>query len=154
MPRSLKAFVAVIAFLGIFLIPLFTSSLRGLTHVLTCQEEVATPFTLIVPADGPPQVLSSVTLERGEETSLCGGLTLDIQARGASDGTVEMTVIINNGTDATWQGSASLALEGERAVTFPIAVGELGPGESAEDTVTISLPEGNHELGGSLLIGP
>jgi hypothetical protein len=146
--------VAVVAFLGVFLIPLFSSSLRGLTHVLTCQDEVATPFTLIVPEDGPPQVLSSITLERGVDATLCGGLTLDLRASGAGPGNIKMTVVINNATENVWQGSVSLALEGERRVTFPVTIGELGPGEDSSDTITISLPKGNHELGGSLLIGP
>lgn len=151
---SQRSFLAVAALLGAFLIPLFTSSLRGLTHVLTCQEQVATPFTLIIPEEGPPQVLSSTRLERGAEEGLCGGLKLDLRARGSAPGTIEMTITLINETEFEWQGSADLVIEGRRRATFPISIGRVESGASGTDTVELSLDEGTHELGGSLLIGP
>ena len=47
MPSILKSRIAIVALLAVFLIPVGTSSLRGLTHVLTCEAEVEKPFSVI-----------------------------------------------------------------------------------------------------------
>src|SRR5690606_7818095 len=78
MPSALRAQVALIGLLAVLLIPIGTSSLRGLTHILTCREASATPFSIEVPEDGPPVISSSTVIERdpsGEIASdeVCGG---------------------------------------------------------------------------------
>lgn len=133
---------------------MFTSSLRGLTHVLTCSDEVATPFTMIIPPEGPPQVVSSTRIERGGEETLCGGLDVDLRARGSGEASVEMIVSITNNTDSIWQGSVNLALEGARSTSIPVSIGSIPAGGTGSDTVEFSLNEGTHEVAGSLLIGP
>src|SRR3546814_12466213 len=83
MPSALRAQVALIGLLAVLLIPIGTSSLRGLTHILTCRDRSATPFSVEVPETGPPIISSSTVIERdpsGEVISneVCGGLTLDL----------------------------------------------------------------------------
>ena len=79
MPSALRAQVALIALLGVLLIPIGTSSLRGLTHILTCQESAAAPFSIEVPEDGLPFITSSSSFERNPDgsvpdTSVCEGV--------------------------------------------------------------------------------
>ncbi|MGH3118628.1 MAG: hypothetical protein ACRDQ2_16245 [Gaiellales bacterium] len=151
MPAMLRARLALFAFLGVFLIPIAASSLRGLTHVLTCREESNTPFTLVIGKDRRPSVLTSTRLSRGEQEGLCGGLILDLRARGEGPGKVAMIVAIANRTPRLWRGSVALVLG---RVSIPVEIGRIRAGARASETVVFTLTEGTHDLKGSLLIGP
>lgn len=151
MPAILKSRLALFAMLGIFLIPIGMSSLRGLSHVLTCQSEAKTPFTLVIPEEGDPLVTTSTRITRGQETKkLCGGLLLEMGAR-IESGKVEMIVPITNRTKFAWRGTVKLTL-GDTSI--PVDIGEIPAGETESDTVPLNLRPGSHQLNGSLLIGP
>lgn len=149
-PPILRSRLALLALLGAFLIPIGMSSLRGLTHVLTCKEEARQPFTVVV-TDGQPEVLSSMRIGRGDTGQLCGGLTLETQAR--SHGSNKMTLIfpITNHTDDLWRGTVSAVIG---KTTVPIDIGEIPAGETRRGTVELDLPPGSTEMNGSLLLGP
>ena len=149
----LRSRMALFALLGAFLLPISVSGLRGLTHTLTCQDEVETPFTMVVHDNGPPEVISSTRISRGQEEGLCGGLLLDLRAKGTSNN-VKMKVLITNNTTSLWRGTVQLALGGRTQATFPVRIGSIPPGKTASDTVDLKLPTGSTELGGSLLLGP
>jgi len=150
-PSILRSRAALVVMLGAFLIPIGMSSLRGLTHVLTCDEAVTTPFTLIVPDEGDPTVVSSTIIERGQEAGLCGGLFVNPQARAEGSRRVAMTLPIENRTEFPWQGTVKLVLGN---ITIPVDIGEIAAGERESDTVHLDLDPGSHEISGSLLIGP
>ena len=166
MTSNLRHTAALFALFGVMLIPVATSTLRGLTHVLTCEEEVTTPFALIIQGRQEPTVISSTTIERGEvppETPgeviqeplgrLCGGLSVDLTARtlGPGSGKVIMTVPITNHTEFAWQGTVLFQV-GETSI--PVDVGEVPPGGTGSDEIQLDLGPGDHDLTGSLLIGP
>jgi hypothetical protein len=150
-PAALRSRLALLALLGAFLIPIVLSSLRGLTHVLTCEERATTPFTLIIPDEGPPQVLSSQRITAGSD-SLCGGLSLLMQAGAAGVGRVRMVVAITNNTETPWRGTVGLDLQGVGQI--PVDIGGIPPEETESDELEFSLSSGTHELEGSLLVGP
>jgi hypothetical protein len=143
--------VALFAFVLAFAVPLATSSLRGLTHVLVCEEEAGTPFTLAVPREGPPLLTSSTRVARGREEGICGGLSLELAAREAGREKVAVVVPITNRSDLEWHGSVKLELE---STSLPVRIGSIPPGRTRSDELTLRLPPGTHELDGSLLIGP
>jgi hypothetical protein len=157
MPSALRAQVALIALFGVLLIPIGTSSLRGLTHILTCQEAAAAPFTIQVPEDGPPSIQSSITIERDPDgsipdTSVCGGLTLDVLIGSETEDRANVTLSITNGSEYGWRGSVQLQLD---EIDIPIDIGEIGSGETASDEFELRLDEGStYEIQGDLLIGP
>jgi hypothetical protein len=151
MPSILRSRAALVVMLGAFLIPIGMSSLRGLTHVLTCDEAVTTPFTLIIPDEGDPTVVSSTIIERGQEAGLCGGLFVNPQARAEGSRRVAMILPIENRTEFPWQGTVKLVLGN---ITIPVDIGEIAAGERESDTVHLDLDPGSHEISGSLLIGP
>ena len=157
MPSALRAQVALIALLGVLLIPIGTSSLRGLTHILTCQESAAAPFSIEVPEDGLPFITSSSSFERNPDgsvpdTSVCGGLTLDLQIGTAEEDRADVTVAITNESEYGWRGSVQLKLDD---IDIPIDIGEIGSGETASDDFQLSLDEGStYAIEGDLLIGP
>ena len=150
-PAILRSRLALILFLGVFLIPIGVSSLRGLTHVLTCDEEVGTPFTITLPDTGPPAITSSATFTAGEEQGKCGGLFLNMAVRSDEPDKLQIILPIENRSEDTWQGSVKLDLGG---TTVPIEIGEIRAGRTATDTVDLDVKAGTTEIEGSLLIGP
>jgi hypothetical protein len=151
MPTTLRSRIALFAMMGAFLIPISVSSLRGLTHILTCRSQAKTPFTLQIPEQGPPEVISSVRISRGEGEGLCGGLLLDLRARGEAQRRVKMLVFITNHTPDPWEGTVQLNLGG---TSFPVGIGKINAGATASDSVDLHLTTGTHEVQGALLIGP
>lgn len=137
--------------LGIFLIPIGLSSLSGFRHVITCQQRTRAPFTLDIPDQGPPTVLSAITLQRGGNAELCGGLTLDMAVRPSSPGKVAIILPITNHTRYAWRGSVKLVV-GHTSV--PVGIGEIRAGATRSGTVDVRVDPGIHVVGGSLLIGP
>jgi hypothetical protein len=157
MPSALRAQVALITLLGVLLIPIGTSNLRGLTHILTCQESAAAPFTIQVPEDGPPSIQSSQTIVRNPDgsvpdQSVCGGLTLDVSIGSTEEDRADVTLAITNGSEYGWRGSVQVQLDD---VDIPIDIGEIDAGETATDDFELHLDAGStYEIEGDLLIGP
>lgn len=60
---SLRIRTAIVAIIGVLLIPVATSSLRGLTHVITCSSPLSAGFDVAVPEAGaePEAVLLDPT---------------------------------------------------------------------------------------------
>ncbi len=138
--------------LGAFLIPIGMSSLRGLTHILVCEDRFQQPFTMVVGPDGQAEILSSLRISKDPQSDqICGGLTIEPRARTGEDGRVAFTLPVKNNTDYAWRGTLSVQLGDTR---IPVDVGEVGPGSTRSDTVHFDLGEGQHEVDGSLLIGP
>ena len=136
---------------GIFLIPLGLSSLHGLTHVITCRAGTRAPFTLAVSERGEPMVTSAATLTPDVANGLCGGLTLDMAVGADRPGRVRVTLPITNNTRYTWRGSVKLAVRG---ASVPVDIGEIAPGETKADSVSVKIGPGAHKVDGTLLIGP
>lgn len=151
MPELLRSRIALFAFLGAFLIPIFTSNLRGLTHVLTCQASVATPFSLQIPDRGQPLITTSTRITRRQPRRLCGGLSVNMAARIVEEGQVAMVLPISNESKFPWHGTVRLVI-GD--ISVPIGIGGISPGETETDVVDLRLREGTHQIEGSLLIGP
>lgn len=156
MPAILKSRIALVAVLAALLIPIGLSSLRGLTHVLTCAEEVATPFTVIFEGQDAI-VLSSATLTPDEPAGLCGGLDVDIAASTSGTDTAQLTITVDNPTEFDWRGTINVALTDGGALgplIIPVPVGRVEAGGSAEKQLDVRLAQGTHEFNGRLLIGP
>lgn len=157
MPSALRAQVALIGLLAVLLIPIGTSSLRGLTHVLTCRDRSATPFSVDVPADGPPTISSSTVIERNPDgdvvsNEICGGLTLDLIMGSRVENRTDVTLLITNNSEFGWRGSVQLQL-GDTPI--PIDIGEIKAGGTAEDSFELRLDgDRRYEIVGNLLIGP
>ncbi len=144
--------MALVLLLGIFLIPIGTSSLRGLTHVLTCREPANVPFTIVIPESGPATILSSTTIERGEERGLCGGLRVNPSVGNEAPGRLRITLAITNETRFAWRGTVQLRV-GD--TTIPADIGRIAAGATGTDTLhDVRIDPGTHEIDAALLIGP
>lgn len=151
MAPALRSRLALFVLLGTLLIPIGTSSLRGLTHVLTCNEAAEVPFTLIVPERGDPVIVSSRVIERGQPEGVCGGLVLDMAVGPSSPGEVVLRLPIANRTDFDWHGTVRIRL-GDTII--PVDIGAIRAGGTASDSVKVKVSPGQIEVNGSLLIGP
>ncbi len=146
---------ALLVLAAVFLIPIGTSSLRGLTHLLTCVDEVDTPFSIqpgMFEGD-PPTVTSSRVLEAGADPLLCEALVIDMSARQYDEerGAVQMEFVIANESDAPWHGTVQVQLDRQ---IVPLEVGRIGPGDRAVHSVWARTREDRLDIQGTLLIGP
>jgi hypothetical protein len=151
MPAILQSRLALLAMIGALLIPVGMSTLGGLTHVLTCDQQTNTPLSLMVPNKGAPVLTTSTRISEGESTSLCGGLTLNMGARVRRTGDIALVLPISNESAFAWRGTVKLLLG---KTPIPVNIGEIGAGETASDTISVRLGPGTHQVTGSLLIGP
>lgn len=151
MGSTTRARIALAALLGIFLIPLFTSSLNGLTHVLTCEAGTSSSFTIEASDNAPPVVSSSAVVVKGQDPTLCGGLTLDMGVGTSEQGKVAIIVPITNHSRYPWRGSVKLVFDD---VSVPLDIGEVQPGDTQTGRVDVPLDAGDHQIDGTLLIGP
>ena len=147
----------MVGLLAVLLIPIGTSSLRGLTHILTCRDRSATPFSVDVPESGPPTISSSTVIERnaaGDVVSneICGGLTLDLVMGSRVENRTDVTLLITNNSEYGWRGSVQLTL-GDTQI--PIDIGEIGAHDTASDSFQLHLDaDRRYDISGNLLIGP
>ena len=153
LPSALRARIAMVTILGIFLVPVTTSSLRGLNHVLSCRDEVQATLAVDTTAAGNSVVLGSAdTVTREEPPALCGGLTVSLTLAEITEDRADVVVSIANDTDADWTGSVELRL-GNTSV--PVGIGSVDVGTTATDTVRLRVePDRRYEISGTLLIGP
>jgi hypothetical protein len=139
--------------LGAFLIPIGMSSLRGLTHVLTCEQEAKTPFSIIILEDGEPTLTSSTRITRDEpaDETVCEGLSLNVSVRAVEGDRLAVEVPITNTSAFQWRGTVRLQLDDN---SIPVDIGVIDAGTTETDTITFQLKPGTTELNGALLLGP
>lgn len=153
MPSILRSRLALLGLVAIFLIPIGQASLGGLTHLLSCKQEVEQPFTVVIPPNGEPELLSSLRIskEEGESGNLCGGLNVNPGVTTESPGTITMILPIENQSAFLWRGTVTLKLG---TTSIPVGIGEIPAGETRSERVDFNLEEGTFELNGALSIGP
>ena len=150
-PALLRTRLALVAMFVVFLIPVTQSTLRGLTHVLSCTERVDTPFQVVLLEGEEPIVTGSSVITAGEDPTLCGGLAVQIGAGPSESADIDVIVTVENQSDTDWYGTVEIDVVGVRV---PVDIGRIGAGSTAEKRISLSLPEGVTEFGGSLLVGP
>ncbi len=152
MPLVLRSRLALLGLLGVLLLPVVTSSMRGLTHVLTCRESAGVPFTVSVPERGAPVVASGITTTAGEASpQVCGGLSLDLAVGRVDDRHLRVILPITNTTPYGWRGTVELTVGSQ---TLPVAIGAIPARGTRVESVSIEVEPGAREIAGSLLVGP
>ncbi|MGH8927849.1 MAG: hypothetical protein ACRDWH_05830 [Acidimicrobiia bacterium] len=151
MPALLRTRLALFALFGVFLIPIGLSSLRGLSHVVSCTEEIARPFEVSV-GEGDFPLLTGSALVAAGDVDECGGvLETRVSVAPRAGNEVEVTVPITNNGAAAWHGTVNLRV-GDTLI--PVQIGLIPAGETRSETIVLRLPEGTTGFTGSLLIGP
>lgn len=150
MPAYLRIRLALAILLGVFLIPIGLSSMRGLTHVVSCREAISKPFEVDFDPAGEPLLTGSSVIEAGQDP-ICALLETDLSLRTAGPNRLEVTVPVENQGKDPWQGTVTLRV-GD--VLIPVQIGLVPPGESRSETLVLRLPAGVTGFSGELLIGP
>lgn len=144
--------MALFSLMGVFLIPIGQANLGGLTHVLTCKQQIEQPFTVVIAPGQEPSLLSSLQITREETTTtLCGGLSVDPAVSSRGPRTIVMTLPIKNDSPYVWRGTVTL-LFGKTSI--PVGIGEVPAGQTRSEDVEFVLKKGTFELNGALSIGP
>ncbi len=150
LPAYLRIRLALATLLGVFLIPIGLSSMRGLTHVVSCREAISQPFEVSFDQSGEPLLTGSNVVEAGADP-VCALLKTDLSLRGAGPNRLEVTVPLENQGIDPWQGTVTLRV-GE--VLIPIQIGLVPPGETRSEMIVLRLPQGVTGFTGEVLIGP
>ncbi len=143
--------IAFVSLFGVLLIPIALSSMRGLSHTLTCSEQVESPFQVFLEPGSPPVMTGAATLTPDGGGGLCGGLLVSVEVVALDDGRVRVTVPITNTTDADWFGTVQFEVAGTR---IPLDLGKVRAGETRQAGFALNLPAGVTEFDGRLLVGP
>ena len=150
-PALLRPRVAVFVLFGVFLIPVVLSSLRGLTHVVSCTREIARPFEVAVGEEDRPVITGSAVVEAGAAEPCGGALNVDVSVSARGPNEIAVTVpITNDGTNA-WRGTVRLQ-GGQDGDSLPDRSGSGGRDSIGNHRA--ALARGTTGFSGSLLIGP
>lgn len=152
MVSSLRNRLALVVFIGVLLIPALAGNLRGLTHVLVCEEPIAQPFFVQI-LDGEATVGSAFVLD-DEASSACRGLSVDLRASLAGE-RLDLEVVLTNETELAWSGTVGLTVATAGVdVVIPARTGTVGPDSTSSVTLTMQLDDGVTDIDGTLLLGP
>lgn len=152
MVSSLRNRFALIVFIGALLIPAVAGNLRGLTHVLVCEEPISRPFFVQI-LDGEVTVGSALVVT-DEAASACRGLSVDLRASLEGD-RLDLDVVLTNETELPWSGTVGLAVETEGAdAVIPARTGTVEAASTSTVTLSVHLSEGVTGIDGTLLLGP
>ena len=151
MSPTLRSRIALLGAAACFFLPVFWSSPRGLTHLLTCEQKTQTPFTIVINQKRQPVLTTSVTQSGPGDSLLCGGLALDLRASVKGAGTVTMIVFLKNTTVHPWRGTLDMTVG---TLALPLPLGRIAPGETGSTSEDLHLLPGAHDLEGALLLGP
>lgn len=148
-----RAPLAVLAL--VLLIPVGTSSLRGLTHILTCDEAIGTSITIVpgLEPGEPPVLLSAQTRDADDDPLVCGALDVQLSLADYDEdaGQVDLVVAVANRSELDWRGTSRLELG---ATAVPLSLGAIPAGELREERARISVGGEQFVIEGSLLLGP
>ena len=179
MTSSLRIRASIIMLLGVLLIPVATSSLRGLTHVLSCTSPVAARFDAPLPDQGagPAPVLldpTAVTRTRPGDpvatttttappstttipqrpkgpTPVCGGITVDMKLSAPRPGVVRVDLPVRNAGRHRWRGTVKLRVGSK---VFPVDLGSIPPGQTRTRSLEVQVDREVKRVTGELLLGP
>ena len=139
----------------VFLIPIGTSSLRGLTHILTCDDEVGTYLSITPPLEPgeAPTLLSSQVIEADDDPLVCEALEVELSIGDFEEdtGAVELLLVVANRSDVDWRGTIQLAIDDTQ---IPLSVGRIAAGSTVDEATWIRRQDDQVAIDGQLLIGP
>jgi hypothetical protein len=153
LPAALRARIALITLLGLFLIPVTTSSLRGLTHVLTCRADIVATLSIDTSTDAAAVLGSADRVVRGaEEADSCDDVSVQLDLASTTGDRAELTLEVTNRSGFDRNGSVELQFSG---VDIPINVGRIAARSTETEAVTLRVrPDRTYEVTGTLLLGP
>jgi hypothetical protein len=134
------------------LIPLLTSSLRGLPHRLSCTSAWTPDFEVAADGQRNPVVSSAlvVTRETQTEPDSCARFRFDAQVQPTAPRTLSATLrLVSTATESTW-ATAEVQLGDD--VSF-LTFGPIESGQTIEKVVKVNVPVGQRILRARVRLG-
>jgi hypothetical protein len=166
MARNLRAFsasttsrLALWMLLGSFLIPLGTTNLRGMHHLVSCIEEIDQTFSVTTvnrpgssdPTDRIAIITGSTSEVRQPPTGKCAAVEMNMRVRTDRKGFLLITLPVSNLTDRGWMTSVILQLDGLKT---SVPIGRIAAGQQVTKQIRVRLTQDLESITGTLLVGP
>jgi hypothetical protein len=151
LPVSVRSRYALWLLVAVLLIPLGTTNLRGLHHLVSCTEELDQTFAVTAVDADRAIITGSTSVVREPPTGKCAAVSMNMRVRSDGRGFILITLPVTNETDRSWSTSVKLKIDG---LTTSVSVGRVPPGETRSKQVRIRLTRELQSITGTLLVGP
>ena len=148
---STTAKLAVAGLLGSFLVPITTSTLGGLTHLVSCTAAVDQSFAITAVDSRRAVVIGSSDVVRRPPEGDCAAVEMNMIVRPDGRGFVRIAIPVANMSSRAFRTTVKLRLGDLR---IPVPVGVVEPGQTITKELRIRLTEDLKVVNGTLLIGP
>jgi hypothetical protein len=133
------------------LIPLGTTTLRGMHHLVSCIDEIDQTFAVTAIDQTNAVITGSTSVVRTPPTGDCSAVEMNMRVQPDSKGFVLIDLPVENKTDRTWIASVILQLDGLKT---SVPVGRVQPGDTKNKTVRVRLTKDLRSITGTLIVGP
>jgi hypothetical protein len=133
------------------LIPLATTNLRGLHHLVSCTDEVDQTFSVTAINATQAIVTGSTSIVRKPPEGDCAAVKMNMRVRPDGKGFVLVTLPVVNETNRAWQTSVIMQLDGLKT---SVPVGRIPAGATRTKVVRLRLTRDLQSITGTLLVGP
>lgn len=143
--------VALAMLVGSFLIPLSTTTLRGMHHLVSCTDEVDQTFAVTAIDSLRAVITGSTSVVREPPTGECSAVDMNMQVRPDGKGFILISMPVVNRTDRPWNTSVILRLDGLKTT---VRVGRVQPGDTFTKALRVRLTTELQSITGTLVVGP
>ncbi len=143
--------VALAMLVGSFLIPLSTTTLRGMHHLVSCTDAVDQTFAVTAIDSLRAVITGSTSVVREPPTGECSAVDMNMQVRPDGKGFILISMPVVNRTDRPWNTSVILRLDGLQTM---VRVGRIHPGDTYTKDLRVRLTTELQSITGTLVVGP
>ena len=143
--------VALAMLVGSFLIPLSTTTLRGMHHLVSCTDAVDQTFAVTAIDSLRAVITGSTSVVREPPTGECSAVDMNMQVRPDGKGFILISMPVVNRTDRPWNASVVLRLDGLQTM---VRVGRIHPGDTYTKDLRVRLTTELQSITGTLVVGP
>jgi hypothetical protein len=151
MRRVLGAKALLGLLLASFLIPVATSNLRGVTHLLECTGPTQETFEVFWTKSNKAIITGSSVIEPTNTTGLCQDVDADMSLRPGTEGRVLVTVRVRN--DRSKNVQATIVVD-TGTLQVPVRLGTMRAGTTTSRQVTLRGGRNVTVVRTRLLVGP
>jgi hypothetical protein len=134
-----------------FLIPLGTSTLRGMHHLVSCTDEIDQTFSVTAIDAKSAVITGSTSVVRTPPTGECSAVDMNMRVRPDSKGFVLIRLPVENKTDRAWTASVILQLDDLKT---SVPIGRIEAGKVKTKELRVRLTQELQSITGTLVVGP
>jgi hypothetical protein len=139
------------ALLGSFLIPIMSSNLRGITHLVDCRAPTREAFEVSWDEQNRAVITGSSTVTAEDSDGICTDVDADVGIRPAGPGRVLATVRVRNDRATSVLATVIFDTGSQRV---PVKLGRVLPGSTSSDRITVRGGKRVTQIRTELVVGP